>query len=327
MSSETSGGPSPRATPELETLSTERASAMPVPNDRSYDAVTLPPPAPANADAVAGPLVDLQSWFLDLITHPESATAGHAHRQTTEAALCQHPVESLVKPGDRMTAMARMEVYHFAYHARLIECLIDDYPALQHALGAEAFEALARRYIEHRPSTHPNLNLFGRHMPDFCGGEAAGDLPNARFLSDLARLEWAMVEVLHAAEAPALSLATLQRKEQADWGAIRLVPTPSLQVLDTSYPVNRYLQAFREGQTPEIPTPEASWTAVYRVRFRIWRMDLTPPMASVLTALLAGRSLEEALETLSAFPGTSPQEVMIWFREWVEGHFFADEVS
>ena len=52
-------------------------------------------------------------------------------------------------------------------------------------------------------------------------------------------------------------------------------------------------------------------------------MDFTPPMAGVLSALLAGKTLGDAFEALPEDADeTLAGDVMIWFKEWVLGDFF-----
>ena len=71
-----------------------------------------------------------------------------------------------------MTAAERLAIYRDGYRARLVECLADDYPAVRHLLGAEAFEAIAHAYVDKHPSRSPNLNAFGRLMPAFLAAHA-----------------------------------------------------------------------------------------------------------------------------------------------------------
>ena len=44
-------------------------------------------------------------------------------------------VERVVLPSSRLSSLERLDIYRQAYRARLVECLADDYPVLQHALG------------------------------------------------------------------------------------------------------------------------------------------------------------------------------------------------
>lgn len=262
-------------------------------------------------------LVELQSWFQTVITHPGSVEEG------VRAAGVE--AERVVRPGAQTTPLDGLEVYHHAYKARLVECLVDDYPALQHALGEEAFEDLARRYIVAHPSRSPNLNAYGRHMEAFCRGQ---DLAHAGFLADLARLEWALVEILHAEDAPPLSAAELEKTPPEQWAGAKLLPSHTFRLCRFDYPVNAYFQAFKEERAPSIPSAAPLALAVYRDGLTLWRMELTPAMADLLGDLARGETLGEALGRMEARIkdadelAEAAQSVMAWFSSWVRGGFF-----
>jgi hypothetical protein len=271
----------------------------------------------------------VQEWFAQVIMHPDTPAAGVASARKG-AALGVTRAKDLgrvVTAGPRLSAMQRMAVYHHAYRARLVDVLADDYPSVAHAIGEREFESLCRAYIERHPSKDPNLNHFGRHMPAFCRTRRTA--PWRRFAADLAALEWAMVDSIHAPDASVLSLEALATVAPEQWASALLPKSDSLQVLRFDYPVNAYLQAVREEKAPPIPAPEESATAVYRHGKRIWRMDLTPAMAGLLEDLFAGKTLGEALASIEAHadgPETlaeAERNVMVWFRAWVAGGFFA----
>ncbi|HEY8091020.1 MAG TPA: DNA-binding domain-containing protein, partial [Polyangiaceae bacterium] len=175
--------------------------------------------------------------------------------------------DELLTRGPRLDAAGRLHVYRHGYVARLVECLADDYPVLEHALGQQAFEALCRTYIARYPSTAPNLNAYGARLPSVCEG----------FAADLARLEWAMVEVIHEPASPPVTMNALAAVPPESWGAVRLVPSKALRLLAFDHPANDYYQAFRDDRSPALPAPSPSATVVYRSGHTVWRMGLTPP--------------------------------------------------
>jgi hypothetical protein len=264
-----------------------------------------------------------------VISDPRSVRAGIAAAARRGALGVRSPagLERIVTAGPELSAAERLGIYHYAYHARLVDCLADDYPALVTALGQRGFARLARKVIAAHPSDGPNLNFYGRHLVTYLRRHA--DACRQRgFILDLARLEWAMVEVLHAQAAPVFSVAALQAIPAERWARMRLRPSATVRVLRFRHPANAYLQAEREDRHPRIPRPAASATAIYRRGFRVWRMDLTPPMAGLLDALFAGRPLERALATVARQRRGEPQDqvladVMRWFSGWVDGGFFA----
>jgi hypothetical protein len=294
----------------------ERASATPMAKGRKHEA-TRAPRATLGSDVARLSLGALQHWFQTVVTHPESVEAG--------AAVAGEAPEHVILAGAQISATEGLGVYHYAYRARLIECLIDDYPALNYALGAEAFAALAGRYIVQHPSRSPNLNAFGRHMESFC--RAQHD-PRAGFLGDLARLEWALVEILHAEDAPPLAAEELARIAPEAWSGAQIRASDTLRVCRFEYQANAFFQEFKNGGAPAIPNPERLALAVYRQGFTLWRMVLTPAMADLLEDLMRGVTLGDALsalETCIEDPDAlsdAPRDVAAWFSSWVQGGFF-----
>ena len=272
------------------------------------------------------PLSALQQWFASLSTDASGVEAGLAGANRGLGLLNAPPLEQVVKAGPCLSAHERLQIYNHSYFARLTECLADDYPALAEALGESAFAALARDYIQHHPSSSPSLNAYGRHLSTLCRGRVD---PWAAFAADLARLEWALVEVVHAPAGAALAPDALSAIPPASWATARLVPSPTLRVLSFDYPVGKYFQAFREERAPSIPEPQASATAVYRKELTIWRMELEAPAAHLLLNLVTGVPLNSAILELEqrADDDAARQELgralPQWLSSWVSSGFFA----
>jgi hypothetical protein len=223
----------------------------------------------------------------------------------------------LVTPGPRMTATERLAIYRDGYSGRLVECLADDYPAVRHLLGAEAFEAIARAYIHEHPSRSPNLNAFGRSMPAFLAAHATP------FATDVARLEWALVEAIHAAASPPLAIDRFEHMTPEQWATAVLVPAASVRVLRFDYPADRYYQAFRDDEHPAAPEPARTATLIHRRGWVVWRTELAAPMARLLEAIVSGIALGEALATSMVEADEGAQaSVTQWFREWVAADVF-----
>jgi hypothetical protein len=327
------GGPS-------EAFVRERASATPskhvtLPGQSGTAKPSHGPKRAAGGAALEVPLRALQHWFAAAVMHPGGVTTGVDESAATAIGTTQPSVaagtlrvamgdlERVLLPSSQLAAIERLAIYGDAYRARLVECLADDYPALKYAVGDDAFEALCLRFIEAHPSTSPNLNAFGRHMAEFC---RTAELPPLRFEGELAALEWAMVEVLHAPSTEKLDLATLATVPPDRWGAARFAPSGAVRVVEFSYPVNAYFQAFRTARTPSVPAAAWSATAIFRDGATIWRMDLSRAMHALLTMLFTGTPLGPALETLAAAGHVTEEEgsqVMVWFRDWVGHGFFA----
>lgn len=312
------GGPISREGGAGLVLDTERASATPVsPSAAPVEAVGTDEVPPG----VEGPLERLQAWFSAVMTAPGGAREGIEGARALQAELQAERVEAIMRPDARLGVADRMAIYNTAYHSRLAACVADDYEGVGRALGEAKFDEVCRRYVVAHPSTSPNLNLYSAHFPAFVAEQR--DLGvDPSFLGELARLEWAMMEVLHAPPVPPLDLSPLATASPEAQASMRLFPSPALRMVKLAYPANAWFQASLEGEPPPIPGPEASVTAVYRQDWRIWRMDFTPVAAQVIDALLTGTPLGEALGAIT--PGEDDGTVVErWFQDWVSSGFFS----
>jgi len=228
-----------------------------------------------------------QEWFAAIVS-----TA-----QDEPAPVDQLSAARLITASATLSSLERIDIYRRGYHARLIECLLDDYPVLAHALGEEAFEALCRRYIARHPSSGPSLNYFGRHMADFC---RAQPLPEPGFAADLATLEWAIVLSIHAPTAATIGFEDLGQVPSERWPGARLSVNPSLKILRLGYPVNAYLQAYRQGKPTALPAARPTSVAVYRTGRSVWRLELEPTLVTLVEALANGATLEAGLAEVQA---------------------------
>jgi hypothetical protein len=288
----------------------ERASATPV--RREHVPTVKHRPARARVAAQSG-LRSQQELFCAAVMTPEDEPD----------LLDDASAARLVTASRTLSALERLGIYRTAYHARLIECLSDDYPVLKHTLGDEAFEALCRGYVAQHPSTGPSLNDFGRHMADFCRSFLAGA---AGFASDLARLEWAVVLAIHAPTRAVLETEQLATVPAERWPDVRLVANPSLRILHFDYPANAYFQAYRSGEAPSIPSEARTSVAVYRTGRSIWRLPLTPAMVVLFESLASGTALGPSLALLEPLLASDPDaapRVMGWFRQGVSSGLFS----
>ena len=153
---------------------------------------------------------------------------------------------------DRATLFA---VYHDAYRLRLAEFLSTDFPVLRVYLGEEAFELLARGYIESAPSRQPNARWYGTRLPDFMQ-KTAPWLTN-RSAIDLARFERALSDAFDAADAPVSTIDALRDICAEDWPRLAFEFHPSLRLLDLAGGTARiYAALAEEEEAPAIQQGE-----------------------------------------------------------------------
>jgi len=146
-----------------------------------------------------------------------------------------------------LTAERRLAIYRNNTFLGLAEALKDGFPVVLRLVGAEFFEAMARRFVAERPPRGGCLLDYGGEFADSIAAfEPAAALP---YLPDVARLEWAWHESFHAAEAPVLGVAELAALPLERHAGLRLRLQPSARLLESAWPV---LRIFHVNQ-PDYP--------------------------------------------------------------------------
>ncbi|MBI3819978.1 MAG: putative DNA-binding domain-containing protein [Planctomycetes bacterium] len=260
-------------------------------------------------------LAQLQHWMRGIIERGGPGAAGTAVSAN---------INRWIAPSRTLQPAQRLEIYSGMYLFRLQEVLTKDFPCVAYALGDHAWHHATRDYVAAHPSRDPNLNNFNADFADYLYKRK--DLKHARFLGDLARLEWAMVDVVFARSGRKPNLEPLRTVAPERWEAVTFAPAPTLRILTFDYPANDYLQEFRDGKHPRIPRPKVTYLAVQRVHYTVWRITLSAAMYTMLGSLAAGDTLRAAIrKTLRARKISSKAletAVFRWFASWVGDDFF-----
>jgi hypothetical protein len=237
---------------------------------------------------------------------------------------------------DRLSGVEMLEIYREQFWLRHTGSLIEDFRGVGGIIGGEEWNRLAVEYLlAYRPETF-TLRDLGSRLPAFI---ATRDwLEHRALVADMARLEWAHVEVFDAADVPLLDPKKLATVPEDAWEGARLIPDPALRLLRFEYPViplRRRLLTPEEhdGEHGEIPLPEPSpsqW-AVHRRERGIFHDALDVPAYFLLDRLVQGRPLGAACEETSQAVGLSVEalgeKLEGWFREWARLGYVVDVVT
>ena len=238
------------------------------------------------------------------------------------AELDPEDIGRVVRPSKTLTPVERVGVYQGMYLLRMIEALEGDYPAVAHFLGDEEFAKLVTRYAAAHPSTSFTFNRFGRHFPEFVR-ETKGVRRKA-FVADLARLELSVTEVFDAAASPAWPADAIAKIPQESWEGAVFRPIAAFRLGAYGHPVNAYLQSVKEENHDHPETGrKATWVAVWRKRYEVWRLDLSEPAHAFLHDLVRGRPFGKAVAASARrLQGSAGDQLFRWLRDWVaEGMF------
>jgi hypothetical protein len=250
----------------------------------------------------------VQELLWKLITAPEGVAQGAAELYR-EGALESEDLSFLVPPGETLGSAEQLDVYANMYFHRLRDCLAEDFPALLAHLGEARFHNLVTDYLLAHPSTHFSLRELGRALPDFIASHALErEFPA---LADLARLEWARVDVFDDADAVPLSreeVLELGTSEQEKF-RLALIPAARLLRLDASVlPLWKKLDAGEGGEATSSAGArgESCAVRVWRKGFAIFHRSMQPDEERCLEAMASqGASLARLGELLA---GAQPSD-------------------
>jgi len=283
----------------------------------------------------------VQRWFQAVVSHPDGVEGGAVSPDAQELIrLGRGELEAVVRRSRNLTASERLSIYANAYYSRLLECLGGCYPILKQALGDDVFDSFAFEYLQRYPSRSYTLDHLGEHFARFLEetrpGREEGEEPDGvdwpDFLIDLATFEWTIARVFDGPGVEGKALLTpeaLQSFPAERFGEARLVPVPCLKLLAFRFPVNAYYTAARhagEGEEVPVPEPAAERVAVTRREFVVRRYPLSPPQYALLTEILAGSTVGEAIAAAAESSDLDDEalaaELRMWFRFWVAEGFF-----
>ena len=166
------------------------------------------------------------------MSHPDSLLTAQRDfaRLVTAVDAQEEPECPRIRSDLAIPALARVSVYAHAYFERIHAVLREDYGALHAALGDDGFHDLARLYLLALPSRSFSLRHAGARLAEFLRGPVAEVFARRwPFAADLALLEWALVDVFDAVDAPVLERAALAEIPAQRWPELRfaLVPRPA----------------------------------------------------------------------------------------------------
>lgn len=178
-------------------------------------------------------------------------------QQEMFAALLQRPTGAARHVVDNgLTPEQRLAVYRNNLFQSLTGALEAVYPTIRRLVGEGFFRYAAHEYIRLHPSRSGNLHAFGGGFGRFLHHfEPARELP---YLGDVAQLEWALHEVLHAPSAKprAHLLTALSDLPEQALAAMGLDLHPATRLVASRFPVLRIWQVNRmdvTGHTGQIP--------------------------------------------------------------------------
>jgi hypothetical protein len=202
-------------------------------------------------------------------------------------------------PGIRSNGLspaARLGFYRTNVFENYRKALAATYPALQAVVGKGCFSQLAQEYTRRHRSRSSDVGLHGERFADFLERHPiATTLP---YLSDLARLEWAIEESFYEADPVSFPLDALAQVPEAHYAELRFDLAPSTRLLESVFPVHQIWQMSQSAEGNDDATVDAGnggvQLLVRRERFEVRLESLQPADFAMLRALQSGYGFGEA---------------------------------
>jgi hypothetical protein len=228
----------------------------------------------------------------------------------------------------RVSPVEQLEIYREQYWLRHTGSLVEDFPGVSGVLGQSDWERLAEEYLLAHPPTTFTLRELGQHLPAFAATRAW--LPHRELIVDMARLEWAYVEVFDAPDARPIDPEKLSRVPEDAWEGVRLVLNPALQLLRVGYPVlelRKQLLLATDEPIP-LPEPELGHLVICR-RNLVFEHDALDPGAFALLSKLSrslplGEACESTAKDLGLTSDAVARDLETWFATFTARGYVVD---
>jgi len=282
-----------------------------------------------------GQLLEIQRRMAAAVMHPLTRQENMPRRRSDGSSNIAE-AEAIIRPNDRLSSFERLEIYNRQYWYRLFSCFEEDFPGLQAILGRTKFDALMRAYLTDCPSESFSLRNLGSRLDGWFDEHPEHLGPHLVLARDMARLEWAHIETFDSEERPRLSAQKLAAIDEHS----KLRLQPYLRVLALSYPVDDLLLELRNENGSAASSannastrrkrhhvrhvaalaPKAIHVALHRLDNSVWYKPLSPEEFHLLSALLAGKTLGDAIDLAlanSSLPeGQHPAFLQEAFANW-----------
>ena len=137
---------------------------------------------------------------------------------------------------DGLKAAQRVSIYHDTSITTRVNALRLTFPAVCQLVGEEFFEGVVRAYIGLELPRSAWLDEYGAGFVSFI--EQFPQAAPVPYLSDVAALEWAVSQALHAPEAPPIDPQQLAAALAAQCDALRLIAHPAIGLVRTNSPAD-----------------------------------------------------------------------------------------
>ena len=195
----------------------------------------------------------------------------------------------------------RIEIYRNNNREIFRKSLLASFPVIERLVGEPCFAGLARGYTRKHPSRSGDLQRFGANFAAFLDGVYA----DSRFcyLSDVARLEWALEEVHVEPDEPPLEFAELSGFSPREHSDFVFTFRKAVRLVGSRFPILSIWKANRPGNDSRVDLDQGGENvAVFRRRDDLLMRPLDGDAFALALELARGVRLADAWESDRAAP-------------------------
>lgn len=209
----------------------------------------------------------------------------------------EQPVPAGLSDSAKRPAGRRFDVYRNNIAVSLREALHDGFPVIAKLLGNKNMDGLAGMYLRAHPPSSPLMMHYGAEFPAFLANTA--QLAHLGYLADVARMELAIRQSYHAADATAITPDVLASLSPDALMATTITLAPAVQVIRSDWPIYD-IWRFNTQENAAKPRPVPQDVLITRPEFDPIPQLLRPGAATWIEALRTGQNIGTAHDSALA---------------------------
>ncbi len=204
--------------------------------------------------------------------------------------------EGLVNP-DGTPATKRYDVYRNNVAVSLSDALEAAFPVVRKLVGEDFFRAMSGVYLRMHPPASPLMMFYGEAMPQFL--TRFDPVKHLSYLPDIAKLELAMRQSYHAADADPIDANAIGAVAPTDLMGLRMTFAPSTTMIKSDHPVYGIYLSNTDTSAPK-PVTQPECVLVTRPQFDPQIHAISAADATCIESLIAGQPLGVAMTNAGA---------------------------